>query len=112
MVSRGQTLGDRATSIRILDSEGNAPGLERSVKRYMLPLAVSIGSTLITFVFGSSYTYTNYSYNYNYNTTATAGFLILAVYAFLIVGYLWMLWDPNRQTLFDKIAGTYVVKTL
>jgi hypothetical protein len=82
----------------------------------MLPLAVSIGSTLISLVLGSNNTYTNYgnnSYTYNYNaTTATAGLLILAVYAFLLVGYLWMLWDPNKQTLFDKIAGTYVVKTL
>ena len=26
------------------------------------------------------------------------------------VGYLWMLWDPQKQTLHDKIAGTIVVK--
>ena len=26
------------------------------------------------------------------------------------IGYLWMLWDSQKQTVHDKIAGTYVVK--
>ncbi len=30
--------------------------------------------------------------------------------AVLLLGYLWMLWDPNRQTWHDKVADTYVVK--
>lgn len=29
----------------------------------------------------------------------------------LLLGYLWMLWDPNKQTWHDKVAGTYVVRT-
>ena len=28
-----------------------------------------------------------------------------------LVGYLWMLWDPEKQTWHDKVAGTYVVPT-
>ncbi len=28
----------------------------------------------------------------------------------LILGYLWVLWDPRRQTWHDKIAGTVVVE--
>jgi uncharacterized RDD family membrane protein YckC len=28
-----------------------------------------------------------------------------------VLGYLWMLWDPERQTWHDKVAGTYVVPT-
>jgi uncharacterized RDD family membrane protein YckC len=28
----------------------------------------------------------------------------------LVLGYLWMLWDRNKQTWHDKAAGTYVVK--
>ena len=28
----------------------------------------------------------------------------------LCIGYLMMLWDENRQTLHDKMAGTYVVE--
>jgi uncharacterized RDD family membrane protein YckC len=30
--------------------------------------------------------------------------------AALGLGYLWMLWDPNKQTWHDKVAKTYVVK--
>lgn len=26
------------------------------------------------------------------------------------IGYLWMLWDPKKQALHDKIASTYVIK--
>lgn len=29
---------------------------------------------------------------------------------FLMLGYLWMLWDSNRQTWHDKVASTFVVK--
>ena len=28
----------------------------------------------------------------------------------LFLGFLWMLWDPQKQTWHDKIAGTIVVK--
>jgi uncharacterized RDD family membrane protein YckC len=28
---------------------------------------------------------------------------------FFGLGYLWALWDPNRQTWHDKIANTYVI---
>ena len=28
----------------------------------------------------------------------------------LLLGFLWMLWDSNKQTWHDKAAGTYVVK--
>ncbi|HUE75473.1 MAG TPA: RDD family protein [Chloroflexota bacterium] len=26
------------------------------------------------------------------------------------LGYLWVIWDPNKQGWHDKIAGTYVIK--
>lgn len=29
----------------------------------------------------------------------------------LLLGYLWMLWDPNKQTWHDKLARTVVVQT-
>jgi len=29
----------------------------------------------------------------------------------LLLGYFWMLWDPEKQTWQDKVAGTYVVPT-
>ncbi len=30
--------------------------------------------------------------------------------AVLLLGYLWALWDPRKQTWHDKVAGTVVVK--
>lgn len=30
--------------------------------------------------------------------------------AAMFVGYLWMLWDPAKQTWHDKVAGSFVVK--
>ena len=35
---------------------------------------------------------------------------IVSSFAFLL-GYFWMLWDPEKQTWQDKVAGTYVVPT-
>lgn len=32
--------------------------------------------------------------------------------SFLSLGYLWALWDPNKQTWHDKIAGTLVIKDI
>jgi uncharacterized RDD family membrane protein YckC len=35
---------------------------------------------------------------------------IVSSFAFLL-GYFWMLWDPEKQTWQDKVANTYVVPT-
>lgn len=40
---------------------------------------------------------------------ARAGMKIVSGVA-LGLGYLWMLWDPNKQTWHDKVAKTYVVR--
>lgn len=29
----------------------------------------------------------------------------------LLIGYFWMLWDPEKQTWHDKVANSYVVKS-
>lgn len=31
--------------------------------------------------------------------------------AALLLGYLWMLWDPEKQTWHDKVAGTYAINS-
>jgi uncharacterized RDD family membrane protein YckC len=36
------------------------------------------------------------------------GYAISAIVIYL--GFLWVIWDPNKQGWHDKIAGTYVVK--
>jgi len=38
---------------------------------------------------------------------ALVGILSLVVAG---IGFLWVLWDPERQSWHDRVAGTYVVK--
>jgi uncharacterized RDD family membrane protein YckC len=67
----GQTPGDAALSIRVVDAEsGNTVPYGRAFGRF----AMSLVSGLV-----------------------------------LLIGYLWMLWDDEKQTWHDKVARTYVV---
>jgi uncharacterized RDD family membrane protein YckC len=67
----GQTPGDAALSIRVVDVEGRGPiGWGRALGRWV----VSYLSGVV-----------------------------------LLIGYLWMIWDPEKQTWHDKAARTYVV---
>jgi uncharacterized RDD family membrane protein YckC len=67
----GQTIGKRATGIRVVDIAGGGPiGYSRAFIRF-------IGRYISTLV--------------------------------ILVGYLWMLWDPQKQTWHDKMANSVVV---
>jgi uncharacterized RDD family membrane protein YckC len=69
----GQTPGDAAVSIRVVDAATGQPiGFGRAFIRWL----VSIVSGVV-----------------------------------LLLGYLWMLWDGEKQTWHDKAARTYVVPT-
>jgi uncharacterized RDD family membrane protein YckC len=71
--STGQTPGDAALSIRVVDADGGGSiGYGRAFVRW-----------LVSIVSG----------------------------AILLLGYLWMLWDGEKQTWHDKAARSYVVHT-
>ncbi|MFL5968914.1 MAG: RDD family protein, partial [Gaiellaceae bacterium] len=71
--SSGQTPGDAAVSIRVVDADGGRPiGYGRAFIRWLVSLV--------------------------------SGFVLL-------IGYLWMLWDGEKQTWHDKAARSYVVPT-
>ena len=71
--STGQTPGDAALSIRVVDRSGGAPiGYGRAFVRWLVSLI--------------------------------SGFVLL-------LGYLWMLWDSEKQTWHDKAANAVVVPT-
>jgi uncharacterized RDD family membrane protein YckC len=71
--SSGQTPGDAALSIRVVDKNGGEPiGYGRAFVRWL----VSIVSGLV-----------------------------------ILVGYLWMLWDSDKQTWHDKAANDVVIHT-
>jgi uncharacterized RDD family membrane protein YckC len=66
----GQTPGDAALSIRVVDEGGGRVSYGRALGRWAM-----------SFV---------------------SGFVLL-------IGYLWMIWDSEKQTWHDKVARTYVV---
>ena len=70
--STGQTPGDAALGIRVVDTETGRPiGFSRAFIRWLVSLV--------------------------------SGFVLL-------LGYLWMLWDSNKQCWHDKAARNYVVR--
>jgi uncharacterized RDD family membrane protein YckC len=70
--STGQTPGDAALSIRVVDKDtGGSIGYGRAFVRWL----VSIISGVV-----------------------------------ILLGYLWMLWDNEKQTWHDKVANSYVIR--
>jgi uncharacterized RDD family membrane protein YckC len=68
----GQTIGKRATGIRVISSVTGGPiSYGAATGRYFARILSTIP---------------------------------------LFLGYFWMLWDPQKQTWHDKLAGSYVVR--
>ena len=96
IATRGQTIGQRALKLRVVALRDIAkgvdappPGLDTSVRRFLLPGAVSLVAAL----------------------RLTTLLLSSLVQLPLLLDYLWALWDENRQTLHDKIADVVVLET-
>ncbi len=69
----GQTPGNAALSIRVVDKDGGAPiGYSRALVRWVASIVSGI---------------------------------------LLLLGYLWMLWDGEKQTWHDKAANSVVIPT-
>jgi uncharacterized RDD family membrane protein YckC len=87
IATRGQTLGEMAVNLRVIErTDGGVPGWEVAARRWLLP-----GLCGIVFML-----------------SAPGG---NAAALLVLVDYLWALWDPNRQCLHDKLADTLVVRT-
>ena len=69
----GGTPGKRLLGLRVVNNDGDEPGLAAGLVRYLVTLISALA---------------------------------------LFLGYLWMLWDGQRQTWHDKAAGTFVVQVL
>ncbi|MDH5553193.1 MAG: RDD family protein [Nitrosomonas sp.] len=84
----GQTLAMQTWKMRVVNAEGNKLEMKQAIVRYLL--AVSI---VLLF--------------------AVAGVLLLGVTGvlFFCVGFVWALFDRDKQFLHDRLAGTRVVKT-
>ena len=88
LISRGRTLGMRVLGTRcIREDTGQPPSLGQSALRWLVPDGGS----------------------YILRSLATFPLLSLVLFPIVLLDSLWMLWDPKKQTLHDKVAGTLVV---
>ncbi|GGV14919.1 hypothetical protein GCM10010182_39540 [Actinomadura cremea] len=89
-VKWGQTLGKRACGIRLVTAgDQSAVGWGQVVRRQALVYAISVVTVVLNFA-------------------APAAAFPISILAML--DNAWILWDPRRQALHDKVAGTIVVK--
>jgi uncharacterized RDD family membrane protein YckC len=100
----GGTLGKRAFGIRAIDEAGNAPGLWRGFLRHPI-LAVYTAAQLV-----QSVAFESGNVGFALGSSLLGLVVWLGCFVASIIDALWMLDDPQRQTLHDKIAGTYVVQ--
>ncbi len=84
---RGQSPGKQLVNTRVVLADGRPSGLVRTIVRRELLLVAVLVSLVLTLGFAG---------------------LTIAV-CVLAMGGLWCLFDVNRQCLWDKMAGTYVV---
>lgn len=89
----GQTVGGRAMGIKVVDVNGGLLTPTAALIRWAVANASTIVSLLAT---GAGST-----------GLSGIGFLLSIGQLF---GYLMMLWDPKKQTLQDKAAGSYVIQ--
>ena len=82
----GQTPGKKVLKIKVVTLSGGALTQDIVVKReFMAKLGVSVLGSLIPVLGG------------------------IATLIYFLVAYLFPLWDPKKQTLMDRFAGTVVV---
>ncbi len=98
-IAAGATPGMRAMKIRVVDAEGNDPGTTRAMLRYLIPALSWIPGL---FFVASPDVFLDLG----------IPLMIVAGAALFVLAFLdplWMIWDPRKQMLHDKLASTYVV---
>jgi uncharacterized RDD family membrane protein YckC len=99
---RGATLGKRWAGLRVVNAAGAAPGLQRASVRVLIPLAAS----LLTYFSVAN----PVRIERGEPVVSLQSILpLLASWLIVLVDTLWMIWDPRKQTLHDKLAGTFVI---
>jgi uncharacterized RDD family membrane protein YckC len=103
LTAGGATIGQRAVGIKTIDDLNGVPGYFRSMKRAMLPAAVTLFPTwLIDVLLSSSDPTLNEALGYS-------AIVMLIALSIWILDHCWMILNDRKQTLHDKMAGTYVV---
>lgn len=103
-VANGQTLGNYITETKFVDAMGQKPGYGKSGIRLMALFA----SITVPPLF---YTYKASFGNFQIFWLGLDLSMWGLVYCWLFIASGWALVDRNKQTLFDKVADVYLVKT-
>ncbi len=104
-LARGQTLGMKVVGIQIVHARtGRPPGPARALVRAVLALVVvAAAAILLSFGFSDP---PEGGYSVGELAVVYAAGL---VFAGGVLGRLWMIWDPRKQTLQDRVTGVVVV---
>ena len=100
------TVGGLVARIRVVRSDGAplqvADALRRGFSTFFLLVMGCFGGVL-----GSKWLTGSYPYDEELLLSGGLGSALTG-----LLGLLWVLWDPGMQSLYDKMANTYVVRTL
>lgn len=94
----GNSLGKRLLGLFILDEDGNDVTIISLLIRYFLKFSVNIFTFISILII-------------NYNTAASSGCMLLSSVFGLVIGLGSLsIFGSNKQTIYDKFAGTAVYK--
>lgn len=95
---RGQSLGKQILKLRVVDRDGEVPGLWRMLVRdWVLRgfFGFWVLTEIVSLLPGDA-------------GSAIASIVFAIVLGTLVLAALWCLWDRSRQCLWDKVVNTYV----
>lgn len=102
---QGQTPGMKVAGIHVVTIEsGESPPFPRALIRGVY--AVLFAGSLFILVNGGVGDLVPEEIS---SITRTILFTATTLYAVIVFGHVWMIWDARRQTLHDKLSGTIVV---
>jgi uncharacterized RDD family membrane protein YckC len=105
---RGATLGKMLLGIRVIDATGRPPGLAKGAIRQIIPGAGSLVPYIlhIALIVGIED-------GFDDGALVVVGISLVVVFAYVLFGFydvLSMIWNDRRQTIHDRMAGTFVVR--
>lgn len=93
----GQTLAMKTWKLQLVTSEGQGLSYQKAAIRYMLALVLLLGVPVLTYFMWRQV---------SGGDMRTSGWMAASL---LLVPFVWAAWDPERQFLHDRLAGTRVV---
>jgi uncharacterized RDD family membrane protein YckC len=99
-IAFGGTPGMHMLGMRVIDRQGNPPGIKRSILRFLIP-AASLAPWYI-FWFGAG----------EFVDAQIAFWIVLSACSIGLVflDAFWMIWDDQKQMLHDKLAKTWIIR--